>query len=164
MIESLLEAERLMAVGLLDQAESRFARILESDPRNSIAAVGLARVAVERGDDAAALELARRAATIDPENPAAAGMVVRLEEVLGAPARGTAGPIEAGATTRAPGADASAPHSEPSPRPEAPPAIPRPASPSSTESPSPQAKAHRPAPAPRRRRRRSLLGRILGRG
>ena len=44
--------------------------------------VGLARVALERGDEAGALELARRALAIDPENDAARRMVERLEEVL----------------------------------------------------------------------------------
>ncbi len=83
MIEPLLEAERLLAVGLLDQAEQRFAQIAEADPRNSIAVVGLARVALERGDDADALAHAKRAALIDPENPVAAGMIARLEEIAG---------------------------------------------------------------------------------
>ena len=40
-------------------------------PRNSIAVVGLARVALERADDAEAYRQARRALAIDPENVAA---------------------------------------------------------------------------------------------
>ena len=82
MIELLLQAERAMSVGLVDRAEVLYAQVAEADPKNSIAVVGLARVRLERGDEAGALELARRALAIDPENAAAARMVERLEEVL----------------------------------------------------------------------------------
>jgi tetratricopeptide (TPR) repeat protein len=82
MIELLLQAERAMSVGLIDRAEVLYAQVAEADPRNSIAVVGLARVRLERGDEAGALELARRALAIDPENAAAERMVERLEEVL----------------------------------------------------------------------------------
>ena len=82
MIEILLQAERALAAGLVDQAETLYRSAIEHDPRNSIAAVGLARVALERGDDAGALQLARQALEIDPENAAAQRMVARLEEVL----------------------------------------------------------------------------------
>ena len=44
--------------------------------------VGLARVALERGGETEALELARRALQIDPDNAAAHRMVQRLEEVI----------------------------------------------------------------------------------
>lgn len=84
MIEPLLEAERALAVGLLDQAERLYRRVAEDDPRNAIAVVGLARVALERGDDRAALELARRALAIDAESAAAIRLVARLEEVAAA--------------------------------------------------------------------------------
>jgi predicted Zn-dependent protease len=82
MIEPLLEAERALDIGLLDLAEARFRKIAEADPHDSVAVVGLAKVAIERGDDEDALALARRAAAIDPENPVAPRMVARLEEVL----------------------------------------------------------------------------------
>jgi tetratricopeptide (TPR) repeat protein len=81
-IELLLEAERAMDVGLTDQAERLFRQAADADPRNSIAVVGLARVALERGDEAGALGLARRALEIDADNPAARRLVDRLVEVM----------------------------------------------------------------------------------
>jgi len=82
MIELLLQAEGALSVGLLDRAEALYQQVVGADPRNSIAVVGLARVALERSDEVGALTLARRALTIDPENNAAQRMVQRLEEVL----------------------------------------------------------------------------------
>ena len=82
MIELLLQAERLLSVGLLDKAEQLYRQVANADPKNSIAVVGLARVTLDRGDDEGALELARRAVAIDPENAAAQRLVARLEEVL----------------------------------------------------------------------------------
>src|SRR6185436_8821324 len=51
---------------------------------SSIAVVGLARVALERGDDRTAYLEAQRALAIDPENDAARRMVSRLGEVMAA--------------------------------------------------------------------------------
>ena len=82
MIELLLEAERALTMGRLDRAEEIYRQVAESDPRNSIAVVGLARVALDRTDDLGAYLLARRALTIDPENDAARRLAQRLEEVL----------------------------------------------------------------------------------
>jgi hypothetical protein len=81
-IEALLQAERLLVHGMVDQAERIYTSALEQDPLNSIAVVGLARVALERGDDRLAYEQARRALEIDPENAAAIRLELRLSEVL----------------------------------------------------------------------------------
>src|SRR5687768_8893096 len=82
MIEALLQAERLLVHGMVDQAERIYTGALEQDPLNAIAVVGLARVALERGDDRLAYEHARRALEIDPENTAALRLEARLAEVL----------------------------------------------------------------------------------
>jgi tetratricopeptide (TPR) repeat protein len=100
MIELLLQAERTLAMGLLDQAERLYRRAIEADPRNAIAIVGLARVAVERGDDGEAHRQATRALRIDPENAAASRMIARLEEVAaagGAPIPGGEEPVSGAA-------------------------------------------------------------------
>jgi hypothetical protein len=81
-IELLLQAERSLSMGLVDQAERLYRQAADADPRNSIAVVGLARVALERADDAEAWRQAKRALTIDPENAAAQRLVARLEEVF----------------------------------------------------------------------------------
>jgi thioredoxin-like negative regulator of GroEL len=82
MIEIILEAERALTTGQLDQAERLYRQAAEADPRNSIAIVGLARVALDRGDERGAYTLARRALAIDPENAAGQRMAERLEEVI----------------------------------------------------------------------------------
>ena len=107
MIEILLQAESELLLGLLDRAEILYRQVAIADPRNSIAVVGLARVALERGDEPGALVQARRALAIDGENAAAQRMVQRLEEVLAY--RGIAAPSQPGAADegRAPEAPSS---------------------------------------------------------
>jgi hypothetical protein len=92
-IEYLLEAERALSFGRIDRAEEIYRQVAASDPHNSIAVVGLARVALERADDLGAYLLARRALTIDPENEAARRLATRLEEVLATRGEPVADPL-----------------------------------------------------------------------
>ncbi|MEP7360846.1 MAG: tetratricopeptide repeat protein [Chloroflexota bacterium] len=82
MIEALLQAERLLVHGMVDQAEQIYANAIAQDPRNAIAVVGLARVALERGQERVAYERAREALDIDPLNIAAQRLEQRLAEVF----------------------------------------------------------------------------------
>jgi hypothetical protein len=93
MIEIMLEAERAMAVGLLDKAERLYAQVAAADPRNSIAVMGLARIALERDNQRGAYLLARRALALDPDNPMASHMARRMAEVMAG--RGEPPPDEA---------------------------------------------------------------------
>jgi thioredoxin-like negative regulator of GroEL len=91
-IEPMLEAERALAVGLLDQADRLYRQVVAADPRNAIAIVGLARVALERGDERTAYVEARRALALDPDNPMASHLSMRMAELLRA--RGEAPPAD----------------------------------------------------------------------
>ena len=82
MIEALLQAERLLVHGMVDQAEQIYRRAIEQDEHNAIAVVGLARVALERGQERLAYERAREALAIDPQNDAAQRLEQRLAEVF----------------------------------------------------------------------------------
>jgi Tfp pilus assembly protein PilF len=142
MIEPLLEAERAMSFGLVDQAERLYRQVADHDPKSSIAVVGLARVALERGDERTAYLEARRATEIDPENPAAQHLVMRLTEVF----EGRGEPVPEAAAEGAPRASDVPAGPRPAPTP----------APAATAAPTPAA----PRPA---RTRRSLVDRLLGR-
>lgn len=118
MIEPLLQAERLLTLGLLDQAEQLYARTLESDPRNAIAAVGLARVAVERDDLRLGHQRTCAALEIDRQNPTALRLERRLAEILAERGEGVDRPDWLGGRTEAasrPKPDAGEP-AEPEPQ------------------------------------------------
>jgi tetratricopeptide (TPR) repeat protein len=83
-IEILLQAERELTMDRLDQAERLYWQAIEADPRNAIAVVGLARVAIERGDDRTAYAFSVQALGIDPEDAVALRLEARLAEVMAA--------------------------------------------------------------------------------
>lgn len=157
MIELLIEAERAMTHGRLDEADRLYRQVAEGDPRKSIAVVGLARVALDRGDDLGAYLHARRALALDPDNPTAQHLVMRMSEVLagrGEMPPGTASEVQA----RGP---APAPPSRPRPM-EAPPppAAERPREPASAE---PVEPGLGPDTSPPAARKPGVIGRLLGR-
>ncbi len=167
MIELLLGAERALAAGLVDQAERLYRQAADGDPHNSIAVVGLARVALERGDEPEAWRLARRALDIDPENVAAQRLARRLEEVWAY--RGESLPDTARAVPNG-GTPVPDPVAEPIPEP-VPDPVAEPA-PEPSEAPTPAAAgeaagadAGRPerGPAIPAAPRRSIVDRLLGR-
>jgi tetratricopeptide (TPR) repeat protein len=79
MFELLLQADKALANGALDQAEKTYWQLIELDPTNAIAVAGLARVSMERGDERLARTFADRALSIDPESIAARRVLETLE-------------------------------------------------------------------------------------
>jgi predicted Zn-dependent protease len=82
MIELMLEAERAMGIGLIDNAERLYRQVVAIDPKNSIAVTGLARIALERGDQRGAYTFAREALALDPDNPIAGHLSMRMAEQM----------------------------------------------------------------------------------
>lgn len=82
MIELLLEAERTLNMGLIDTAERLYRQAAEADPHSAIAVMGLARIAVERGEDRDSWALSIQALELDPDNGAAIRHEARLAEIL----------------------------------------------------------------------------------
>ncbi len=152
MIEILLQAERALTMGMIDQAERMYRQAANADPRNSIAVVGLARVALERGDEPAAWRFAKAALVIDGENVAAQRLAERLEEVW--TYRGESLPevalaeVAAAALAKSESAPVPAPAPDPVPAPKLAPA------------PTPTAA---PDPAPTAGRHQGVLDRLLRR-
>jgi len=78
MFELLLQADRSLADGALDQAEHTYWQLIDLDPTNAIAVAGLARVALERGDEKSARDFANQALAIDPDSIAAKRIIQTL--------------------------------------------------------------------------------------
>ncbi len=164
MIEQILQADRYLQVDQVEKARGVYQKVVDMDPGNSIAVVGLARCALADGEDRQAYELASRALEIDPENDMARRMEARLSEILatrGQPverpdAAATPAPEQMRAVVTEPAAEEARPAAEANPAPAA--AEPAPAKPAlavpSTPAP---AKAKEPVV------RKSLFDRLLGR-
>jgi len=99
-IEQILQADRYLQVDQVTKARDMYERVVEMDPGNAIAVVGVARCALADGDDHEAYRLASRALEIDPENDMARRMEARLAEILAI--RGEAVERSAAAATPAP--------------------------------------------------------------
>jgi tetratricopeptide (TPR) repeat protein len=139
-IEILLQGERMLALGRLDEAEKLYRQAADADPRNSIAVVGLARIAVERGDDPAAYRFAQRALAIDPENAAAERLARRLDEVYAYRGQSIA-ELAAESGSASPEAVARSPSPEAAPAPERPAPSTAPSTPASEAAPDSPARA-----------------------
>ena len=85
--EELLRADRALSVGLVDQAEQLYRKVADDDPANAVAVVGIARVLLERGDEAGAYEQVTRALELEPTLQPALRMEARLSEILAARGR-----------------------------------------------------------------------------
>ena len=79
MIERLLAADRALEAGDIEAATRLFDQVAEADPRNAIAVVGQARIALRRGDPEVARGLATKALIIDPDEAAAQSLLDQLE-------------------------------------------------------------------------------------
>lgn len=157
MIEQILQADRYLQVDQVEKARGVFQKVVDMDPGNAIAVVGLARCALAEGEDEQAYELASRALEIDPENDMARRMEARLSEIFAT--RGE--PVERPAVAATPSSGEmrqvvtdAGPDPKPGPTPATsstpPPKPPPPAT-------SPPAKAKEPAV------RKSLFDRLMGR-
>ena len=80
MFELLLQADKSMSDGLLDQAERTYWQLIELDPTNAIAVACVARISLKRGDGRLARTFADRAIDIDPDNIVARKVIHALEE------------------------------------------------------------------------------------
>jgi len=166
MIELLLQAERTLTMGLLDQAESLYRQAADADQQNAIAVVGLARVALERGDDRGAWALALHALEIDPEDTVAVRLEARLAEVLATRGEPVERPDWAVANERrwrTRGAAELATAAATAPRPVEPVPDFGPAEPASAPEPAPEPAPTPEAPAREAPKKRGLLARLFGR-
>jgi hypothetical protein len=80
MFELLLQADKSLSEGLLDQAEQTYWQLIELDPTNAIAMAGLAMISLERLDKRLARTFAERALGIDPDSIVARRVLQALNE------------------------------------------------------------------------------------
>ncbi len=80
--ERLLQADRLLIVGLTDRARPVYESVLAAEPNNAQAIIGLANCEIELGNERTAYDLAVRALGIDRTNDVARRMEARLAEVM----------------------------------------------------------------------------------
>ncbi len=144
MIEQILQADRYLQVDQVEQARGVYQKVVDLDPGNAIAVVGLARCALADGDDHQAHTLASRALEIDPENDMARRMEARLSEIL---------------ATRGEPVDRPAAAATPSPR-EMRPVV---TEQTQTSSPTPPSSSVPPTKAKEPAVRKSLFDRLMGR-
>lgn len=155
MIEQILQADRYLQVDQVEQARNVYQKVVDLDPGNAIAVVGLARCALADGDDALAYELASRALEIDPENDMARRMEARLSEILATRGEPVVRPTVA--------ATASSQEMRPVVTEEPPVQEPLPAATTSTSKPPPSPITSPPAKAKEPAVRKSFFDRLLGR-
>jgi thioredoxin-like negative regulator of GroEL len=166
MIELLLQAERTLTMGLLDEAERLYRQAADADAQNAIAVVGLARVALERGDDRGAWALALRALEIDPEDTVAVRLEARMAEVLatrGEPVERPDWAVENERRWRTRGQAELAAAAATAPRPVEPVPDFGPAEPAAALEPVPEPAPTPEASAPEVPKKRGLLARLFGR-
>lgn len=86
MFELLLQADKALSEGSLDQAERTYWQLIDLDPTNAIAVAGLARVSLQRGDEQSARAFADQALSIDPDSIAARKVLDILAHTAADPA------------------------------------------------------------------------------
>ena len=155
MIEQILQADRYLQVDQVERARDVYQKVVDLDPGNAIAVVGLARCALADGDDQQAYELASSALEIDPENDMARRMEARLSEIL--TTRGE--PIERPEAAATP----SPQEMRPVVTDEAPADEPGPATGTTASTPAPRPAISPPAKAKEPPVRKSLIDRLMGR-
>ncbi len=171
MIEQILQADRHLQVDQVEKARDIYQRVVDLDPGNAIATVGLARCALADGEDVQAYELASKALEIDPENEMARRMEARLSEILA----GRGQPIARPAAAATPSTHQMRPVVTETPAAPGPPVTTSPAAaPAPAATPAP-ALAHsrartdqtttsiKPSPTKERPVRKSLFDRLMGR-
>ena len=86
-LPNLATASRALALGKFESAERRFRAASLAKPLAMTARAGLAFAHMYRGDDEAALQIAREMVQVDPYGPVALGLASIFEATLGDPAK-----------------------------------------------------------------------------